>query len=35
MGRCGGRTLTLKCPVSINSEAGGAITIHGATIDLN
>ena len=33
--RYDGSTLTIKCTGAINIEAGGAITINGATIDLN
>ena len=33
--RYDGSTLTIKCAGAINIEAGGAITINGATIDLN
>ena len=33
--RYDGSTLTIKCAGDINIEAGGAITINGATIDLN
>ena len=33
--RYDGSTLTIKCAGAINIEAGGAVTINGATIDLN
>ena len=33
--RYDGSALTIKCTGAINIEAGGAITINGATIDLN
>lgn len=33
--RYDGNTLTIKCTGAINIEAGGAVTINGATIDLN
>ena len=33
--RYDGSTLTIKCTGAINIEAGGAVTINGATIDLN
>uniref|UniRef100_A0AAU8B672 Baseplate assembly protein V n=1 Tax=Dulem virus 34 TaxID=3145752 RepID=A0AAU8B672_9CAUD len=33
--RYDGSTLTIKCAGAISIEAGGAITINGATIDLN
>ena len=33
--RYDGSTLTIKCAGDSNIEAGGAITINGATIDLN
>lgn len=33
--RYDGSTLTIKCAGAIKIEAGGAITINGATIDLN
>ena len=30
-----GSTLTIQCAGAIHIEAGGAVTINGATIDLN
>lgn len=33
--RYDGSTLTIQCAGAINIEAGGAVTINGATIDLN
>lgn len=33
--RYDGSTLTIKCAGAIKIEAGGAVTINGATIDLN
>ena len=33
--RYDGSTLTIKCAGAINIEAGGAVTINGATIDRN